>query len=79
MVLMNAGKASRNQAKTIVRTNTCGGMKKSGIGKGIGTNPNTFVRTAMTRSNSTIPAKCTDMVMSTTIQTQRYGYRATLG
>jgi hypothetical protein len=77
MVLMNAGKASRNQAKTIVRTNTCGGVKKAGIGKGIGTNPNTFVMTAMARSNSNVPKKCSKD--KTAIQTQRYGYRATLG
>jgi hypothetical protein len=79
MVLMNAGKASRNQAKTVTRDNTCGGVKKAGIGKGIGTNPNTFVITAMTRSSATVPKSCDFAFVSKTTQTQKYGYKATLG
>jgi hypothetical protein len=32
---MSGSKASRNQASIIVRGNTCGGVKKSGLSKGI--------------------------------------------
>ena len=44
MVLMSAGKAARNQASIVNRTNICGGSKKGGLAPTIGTfmssNPN---------------------------------------
>jgi hypothetical protein len=44
MVLMNAAKSARNQASIINRTNTCGGIKKSGLAPSVGwflsSNPN---------------------------------------
>lgn len=31
MVYMSGGKAARNQASIVNRTNTCGGLKKAGL------------------------------------------------
>jgi hypothetical protein len=74
MVLSNASKAARNQASIVNRTNVCGGNKKAGIAPRIGffmqSNPN------LKRAPQSIPAIC---VPNRTIQTQRYGYRATIG
>jgi len=73
MVLMNAGKAARNQA-SIVNRPTCGGNKKGGIASRIGffmqSNP------SLRRAPQTLPRFC---IPNTTIQTQSYGYRATIG
>ena len=74
MVLSNASKAARNQASIVNRTNVCGGSKKAGIAPRIGwfmqSNP------TLRRSPQTLPIIC---VPNTTIQTQKYGYRATIG
>jgi hypothetical protein len=70
---MNAGKAARNQA-SIVNRPTCGGNKKGGIASRIGffmqSNP------TLRRAPQTLPKFC---IPNTTIQTQSYGYRATIG
>jgi len=74
MVLMNASKNARNQQSIVNRTNVCGGNKKSGLGPRVGwflsNNPN------LIGVPQTIPKIC---VPNRTIQTQKYGYRATIG
>lgn len=71
---MSGSKNARNQASIVNRTNVCGGNKKSGLGRQVGwflsSNPN------LVRVPQTIPRVC---VPNTTIQTQKYGYRATIG
>lgn len=75
MVLMNASKAARNQASIVNRTNICGGMKKGGLAPSVGlyltSNPNLIRAT-----NTQFGLRC---IPNTTIQTQSYGYRATIG
>jgi hypothetical protein len=58
MVLMSSGKAARNQNKIVNRTNTCGGNKKAGLGRGIGSSGSSFTLTAMRRTTNSIPKKC---------------------
>ena len=71
---MSAGKAARNQASIVNRTNTCGGNKKAGIAPRIGwfmqSNP------SLRRAPQRIPLFC---IPSRTIQTQKYGYSASHG
>jgi hypothetical protein len=74
-VLMSAGKAARNQSSIVNRTNTCGGNKKAGLAPSSGfwymqNNP------MLRGSVLTMPLRC---VPNTSIQTQKYGYRATIG
>jgi hypothetical protein len=73
MVLMNAGRAARNQASIINRP-TCGGNKKGGLSPSVGwylpSNPNFIGAT-----NTQFGLVCKP---NTTIQTQSYGYRATI-
>jgi hypothetical protein len=70
---MNSSKAARNAA-SIVNRPTCGGPKKAGIASRIGffmqSNP------TLRRSPQSLPLIC---VPNFTIQTQQYGYRATIG
>lgn len=74
MVLMSAGRAARNQASIVNRTNTCGGSKKAGIAPRIGwfmqSNP------TLIGAPQSLPLIC---VPNRTVQTQKYGYRATIG
>ena len=75
MELSNASKAARNQQSICNRTNVCGGIKKAGLAPTIGY----FIRgnnICNSPRNTCIPKTC---VVSTTIPTQRVGYRATLG
>ena len=71
---MSAGKSARHQASIVNRTNTCGGMKKSGIAPRVGwfmqSNP------SLVGAPQTLPIRC---VPNTTVQTQKTGYRATIG
>jgi hypothetical protein len=76
MVLMSAGRNARNQASIVNRTNTCGGgAKKGGLAPSVGvflsSNPNLIGAT-----NTQFGLKC---IPNRTIQTQSYGYRATIG
>lgn len=77
MVLLNAGKSARNQAKIVRRTNTCGGDKKAGLPPQVGwflpSNVN-FIR-----APQTMPTRCDVNFISNVIRTQRTGYKATLG
>lgn len=74
MVLMSAGKSARNQASIVNRTNVCGGMKKAGIAPRIGwfmqNNP------SLRGAPQSLPLIC---IPNYTIQTQKYGYKATIG
>ena len=74
MVYMGGSKASRHAASLVNRPN-CGGNKKAGLSPSVGwfLSSNVPIRRAV---NTLFGLKC---IASTTIQTQRYGYRATLG
>ena len=74
MVYLSGSKSARNQASIVNRTNTCVGMKKSGLAPRVGwfmqSNP------SLVGAPQKLPLKC---VPNTTVQTQRTGYRATIG
>lgn len=74
MVYMSGSRASRNQASIVNRTNVCGGPKKAGTAPSVGwfmqNNPNLW------RAPQSNPRFC---IPNTTVQTQSYGYRATIG
>ena len=73
MVLMNAGRNARNVA-SIVNRPTCGGNKKAGTAPRVGwylTN-----NTMLIGAPQSVPLVCRP---NYTIQTQKYGYRATIG
>jgi hypothetical protein len=71
---MSGSKASRNQASIVNRQNTCGGNKKAGLAPRVGfflsNNP------MLIGAPQSVPRVC---IPNTTIQTQKYGYRATIG
>ena len=75
MVYMSGSKSARNQASIVNRTNICGGMKKGGLAPSVGwflsSNPNLIGAT-----NTQFGLIC---IPNRTIQTQSYGYRATIG
>ena len=74
MVYMSGAKMARNQA-SIVNRPTCGGVKKGGLAPTVGwylySNPNLIGAT-----NTQYGIVCRP---NFTIQTQSYGYRATIG
>jgi hypothetical protein len=70
---MNAGRNARNAASIINRPN-CGGNKKAGTAPRVGwylTN-----NTMLVGAPQSVPMFC---IPNRTIQTQKYGYRATIG
>ena len=71
---MNASKAARNSASIVNRQNVCGGPKKSGTAPRVGfflsNNP------MLIGAPQSVPRFC---IPNRTIQTQQYGYRATIG
>jgi hypothetical protein len=71
---MSAGKSARNQSSIVNRTNVCGGPKKAGIvsRQGFFMQSNVSLR----RGPQSLPLVC---VTNYTIQTQKYGYKATIG
>lgn len=73
MVYMSGSRNARNQA-SIVNRPTCGGPKKAGIvsrqGFFMQSNPN------LRRGPQSLPLVC---IPNFTIQTQKYGYKATIG
>lgn len=73
-VLMSAGKAARNQASIVNRTNTCGGNKKAGIAPRVGWYLSSNVN--LVRAPQSLPLLC---IPNRTVQTQKYGYSATHG
>lgn len=74
MVYMSGSRMARNAA-SITNRPTCGGPKKSGLAPSIGwfmsSNPNLIGAT-----NTQFGLLC---IPNRTIQTQSYGYRATIG
>lgn len=74
MVYLSGGRAARHQA-SIVNRPTCGGNSKSGLAPTVGffLSSNPSLRGA---PNTQFGLVCKP---NTTIQTQRYGYRATIG
>jgi hypothetical protein len=73
MVLMNAGRNARNVASIVNRPN-CGGSKKAGTAPRVGWYLTSNVN--LVGAPQSVPRLC---IPNTTIQTQKYGYRATLG
>jgi hypothetical protein len=73
MVLMSAGRAARNQA-SIVNRPTCGGNSKAGTAPRVGWYLSS--NTMLIGAPQSVPLFC---VPNFTIQTQKYGYRATIG
>ena len=74
MVYLSGSKMSRNSASLVNRTNTCGGPKKAGTAPRVGWN--------LTNNSMLIGAPQSDPLVcrpNYTIQTQKYGYRATIG
>ena len=81
MVLMNAAKSARNQASIINRP-TCGGVKKAGTAPRVGfyLDSNVNLRRApQSTPQYTLCVSTRQWPISTTIQTQQKGYRATIG
>jgi hypothetical protein len=81
MVLSNASKAARNQASIINRP-TCGGVKKAGTAPRVGFYLDSNVN--LTRAPQSTPqysfcVSTPQWPISTTVQTQQTGYRATIG
>jgi hypothetical protein len=70
---MSAGRMSRNQA-SIVNRPSCGGNKKAGLAPRVGWYLSS--NTMLIGAPQTIPRFC---VPNRTVQTQRTGYRATIG
>jgi len=74
MVYMSGSRMSRNAA-SIVNRPTCGGPKKGGLAPTVGwflySNPNLIGATNTQYRLSCVPNR--------TVQTQKYGYRATHG
>lgn len=74
MVYMSGSKSARNQSSIVNRTNVCGGPKKAGTAPRVGwflqSNP------MLNRAPQNNPAIC---VPNRTVQTQKTGYRATIG
>lgn len=78
MVYMSGSKASRNAASIINRGNTCGGVKKAGISKGIANHYNSNAGLFYTRGvNTTFGAVCGFPTTLRPVQYNRSGYYAT--
>jgi hypothetical protein len=73
MVYMSGSRMSRNAA-SIVNRPTCGGNKKAGLAPRVGWYLSS--NTMLIGAPQTIPRFC---IPNRTIQTQKYGYRATIG
>lgn len=73
MVLLNAGRNARAAAKIINRP-TCGGPKKAGTAPRVGWYLTSNVM--LVGAPQSVPRFC---IPNRTIQTQKYGYRATHG
>ena len=71
---MSGSKSARYQSSVVNRTNTCGGNKKAGLAPRVGWYLSS--NTMLIGAPQTIPRFC---IPNTTIQTQKYGYRATHG
>ena len=74
MVLMNAGRAARNVASITNRPNCGGSSKKAGTAPRVGWYLTNNVN--LVGAPQSVPMFC---IPSRTVQTQKYGYRATIG
>jgi hypothetical protein len=74
MVYMSGSKSARNAASIVNRQNVCGGVKKAGVAPRVGWYLTSNVN--LIGAPQTIPRFC---IPNRTIQTQKYGYRATIG
>ena len=74
MVYLSGSKSARNAASICNRTNICGGNKKAGLAPRVGWYLSS--NTMLIGAPQTIPRFC---IPNRTIQTQKYGYRATIG
>ncbi len=79
---MSGSKAARNSA-SITNRPTCGGNKKAGtaprVGFFISSNPMLIGAPQTTPPTACNPLGYPNWPISRTIQTQKYGYRATIG
>ena len=78
---MSGSRASRNQASIINRP-TCGGVKKAGTAPRVGfflDNNVNLTRAPQSTPQYTFCVSTTQWPISTTVQTQQKGYRATIG
>jgi len=73
MVYLSGSKMSRNAA-SITNRPTCGGPKKAGLAPRVGWYLSS--NTMLIGAPQTIPRFC---IPNTTVQTQKTGYRATIG
>ncbi len=71
---MSGSKSARNAASIVNRQNVCGGVKKAGVAPRVGWYLTSNVN--LIGAPQTIPRFC---IPNRTIQTQKYGYRATIG
>jgi hypothetical protein len=81
MVLYSAGKAARNAA-SITNRPTCGGVKKAGTAPRVGfflSNNPMLIGAPQSVPQYSFCFSSPNWPISTTIQTQKYGYRATIG
>ena len=74
-MVLSGSKRTSNISSIVNKGNTCGGVKKSGTGPSVGLFLSSR-RGQLPRAQLSVPLKC---VVSKTVQTQRYGYRATHG
>lgn len=74
MVYYSGSRAARNAASITNRQNVCGGVKKAGLAPRVGWYLTSNVN--LIGAPQTIPRFC---IPNRTIQTQKYGYRATIG
>ena len=74
MVYLSGSRNARNAASIVNRTNTCGGPKKAGTAPRVGWYLTNNVN--LVGAPQSVPRFC---IPNRTIQTQKYGYRATIG
>ena len=79
---MNAGRSARNVASIVNRQNVCGGNKKAGTAPRVGfflSNNPMLIGAPQSVPQYSFCVSNPKWPISTTIQTQKYGYRATIG
>jgi len=74
MVYMSGNRSARNSASICNRTNVCGGPKKAGTAPRVGWYLSS--NTMLVGAPQSVPRFC---IPNTTVQTQKTGYRATIG
>ena len=79
---MSGSKAARNAASIVNRQNVCGGPKKAGTAPRVGfflSNNPMLIGAPQSVPQYSFCVSTPKWPISTTIQTQKYGYRATIG